>query len=872
MNKKFSALAAGVKKALIPTLVLSTSVSVYAADQLPEKKKATKEDIEQIEVRSYAASVEKSINMKRFSNSVVDAVSAEDIGKFPDQTVADALQRIPGVQVEKDLGGESDRVSIRGTAPHLNITLLNGQNVASATASASITRPSRGFNYSLLPAELVDTLEVYKSAEADIDEGSIGGTVVVKTRKPLDSEANYAALSVKAYHFENAEETKPYLSGLYSWKNEAQDFGFNLGFVHKETATQRDSKEVRFGYRSTDADQDGNAEFYPGAVGYNRYASDSDLDTATLTFQYAANDNVDFVFNNLYSKSEHESYGTYSSGFILQNIANVENPVIVDGTLISGDLPAHNNLGYYGNAGYEGEFKTQAHDLKVTYKADNYTVTGQLGYSKADGEVSDVYSEYYANTSASFTLDNGTPDVTLDADLSADDYRLDYNHKNDIYNDSKEVYGQLDFEYLLDGDFFKAIKAGVKYREHSKAASLIKANYPKVSSDGEQFNLGMFASDSTDNAILWQFDNSKYADWISSTTPSTAPYEHLDYTFDLEETVTAGYVKAVFDHNKWRGNFGVRVVKTELDSRSVEYTGRSFAPENIQDINSSNSYDDILPSVNINYDFTDDVVVRFAAAKVMSRPDYDFLSARKSGYCAAATGCKGSEGNPNLKPYRATQYDLSAEWYFNESSILSFAYFYKDIDSYITNATIEKQWAWTDPDTGVEEVRDFLVTQPLNGLGGENSGFEVNYTQKLPYGFGVQTNYTYSDAQLKQTAEQKEAGEEAVLPNNSEDTFNATVYYENTTFSARVSYTYRSEYFYTNYLGLNQYKDGFGQYDLNISYNVTEDLNLVFQAINLTDEEQEATSGNSTGMSDANRPLAIHDYGRRFLLGAQMKF
>ena len=869
MNKKFSALAAGVKKALIPTLVLSTSTAVYAADQQPDKKKATKEDIEQIEVRSYAASVEKSINMKRFSNSVVDAVSAEDIGKFPDQTVADALQRIPGVQVEKDLGGESDRVSIRGTAPHLNITLLNGQNVASATASASITRPSRGFNYSLLPAELVDTLEVYKSAEADIDEGSIGGTVIVKTRKPLDSEANYAALSVKAYHFENAEETKPYLSGLYSWKNDAQDFGFNLGFVHKETATQRDSKEVRFGYRSTDANQDGNTEFYPGAVGYNRYASDSDLDTATLTFQYAANDNLDFVFNNLYSKSEHESY---SSGFILQNIANVENPVIVDGSLISGDLPAHNNLGYYGNAGYEGEFKTQAHDLKVTYKADNYTVTGQLGYSKADGEVSDVYSEYYANTSASFTLENGTPNVTLDTDLSPSDYRLDYNHKNDIYNDSKEVYGQLDFEYLLDNDFFKAIKAGVKYREHSKAASLIKANYPKVSSDGEQFNLGMFAGSSTGNDILWQFDNSKYADWISSTTPSTAPYEHLDYTFDLEETVTAGYVKAVFDYNKWRGNFGVRAVKTELDSRSVEYTGRSFAPENIQDINSSNSYNDILPSVNINYDFTDDVVVRFAAAKVMSRPDYDFLSARKSGYCAAATGCKGSEGNPNLKPYRATQYDLSAEWYFNESSILSFAYFYKDIDSYITNATIEKQWAWTDPDTGVEEVRDFLVTQPLNGLGGENSGFEVNYTQKLPYGFGLQTNYTYSDAQLKQTEEQKEAGEEAVLPNNSEDTFNATVYYENTAFSARVSYTYRSEYFYTNYLGLNQYKDGFGQYDLNISYNVSEDINLVFQAINLTDEEQEATSGNSTGMPDANRPLAIHDYGRRFLLGAQMKF
>ena len=151
MNNKFHTITTQFKKSLLATLVISASSTAFAndAEQL-DKENLTKEDIERIEVKGYAASVEKSLNMKRFANSVVDAVSAEDIGKFPDQTVADALQRIPGVQVEKDLGGESDRVSIRGTAPHLNITLLNGQSVASATASASITRPSRGFNYSLL--------------------------------------------------------------------------------------------------------------------------------------------------------------------------------------------------------------------------------------------------------------------------------------------------------------------------------------------------------------------------------------------------------------------------------------------------------------------------------------------------------------------------------------------------------------------------------------------------------------------------------------------------------------------------------------------------------------------------------------------------
>ncbi|MBE0379987.1 TonB-dependent receptor [Pseudoalteromonas prydzensis] len=884
MNNKFHTITTQFKKSLLATLVISASSTAFAndAEQLGKeqlaKEQLTKEDIERIEVKGYAASVEKSLNMKRFANSVVDAVSAEDIGKFPDQTVADALQRIPGVQVEKDLGGESDRVSIRGTAPHLNITLLNGQSVASATASASITRPSRGFNYSLLPAELVDTLEVFKSAEADVDEGSIGGTVVVRTRKPLDSESNYAALSVKAFHFENADETKPYISGLYSWKNEAEDFGFNVGFVRKELATQRDSKEVRFGYRSTDANGDGNNEYYPGAVGYNRYASDSDLNTLTATLQYAPSANLDIVFNNLYSKSEHESYGTYSSGFILQNIGNIEQADIVDGTVVAGTLPAHSNLGYYGNAGYQGEFKTQAHDIKVTYAKDNYTLTTQFGYSKAEGAVSDVYSEYYANTDASYSIENGTPEVTLSDTLTPADYRLDYNHKNDIANDSDEKYVQFDFEYQLDNDYFTAIKTGVKYREHSKAANLIKANYPKKGADGSTNNLGQFATTTVndfmggDNAILWQFDNAAYSKWIAETEPSTAPYEHLDYTYDLQETITAGYVKALFSFSDFRGNLGVRAVKTDVDSQSLQYTGRSFDPQNIEEVGFSTSYDDFLPSLNIAYDYSDEFILRFAAAKVMSRPDYDFLSARKSGYCAAASGCKGNEGNPDLKPYRASQYDLSAEWYFNESSILSLAYFYKDIDSYITNSTVDKEWMWTDPDTGLEELRTFLITQPVNGLGGENSGFEVNYTQKLGYGFGIQTNYTYSDAELEQTAEQIAAGEEAVLPNNSEDTFNATVYYENMGFSARVSYTYRSEYFYTTYLGLNQYIDDFGQYDLNLSYNVTDNLNVVFQAINLTDEDQRSMSSNSTGMSDSNRPLAIHNYGRRFLLGAQYKF
>ena len=206
---KLSRVNNAVKSVLMVGILATPSLS-YAYAENDNNNLAKTEEVEVIQVRGIRGSVVKSLNTKRYANSIVDAVTAEDIGKFPDQNVAESLQRITGVSITRQYG-EGERVSIRGTTESQNRTLLNGQAVGSADWWKD-SAPSRGFNYTMLPSEIVSGLEVYKTPEADIDEGSIGGTVIVRTRKPLDMEANKFAGSALAQYSEISGETDPQLS------------------------------------------------------------------------------------------------------------------------------------------------------------------------------------------------------------------------------------------------------------------------------------------------------------------------------------------------------------------------------------------------------------------------------------------------------------------------------------------------------------------------------------------------------------------------------------------------------------------------------------------------------------------------------------
>src|SRR5215217_1559009 len=222
---------------------------------------------EEIVVTGFRGSLVKNIEAKRESSVIADILTAEDIGKFPDKNVAEALQRIPGVQINREFG-EGERVSVRGTAKNLTKTLLNGHNVATADwFILDQLSATRAFNYLILPAEIVGELEVYKSPQADIEEGGVGATINVRTRNPLDLDSLAISASAQAVYSERAKKWDPQASGFISWKNAGDTVGVLVAAVYQKRRIRRDGVEVLGYFRQLDnpATLDVNEEIAGGA-------------------------------------------------------------------------------------------------------------------------------------------------------------------------------------------------------------------------------------------------------------------------------------------------------------------------------------------------------------------------------------------------------------------------------------------------------------------------------------------------------------------------------------------------------------------------------------------------------------------------------
>ncbi|MCI2283604.1 TonB-dependent receptor plug domain-containing protein [Colwellia sp. MSW7] len=274
-------------------LILAGGVApmVMAAEDAAEK------EMEVIRVSGIRGSMKENINAKRFSDSIVDVITSEDIGKFPDKNVAESLSRITGVGVSREFG-EGEKITIRGSGPSQNRTLLNGQNVATADWFI-LDNPSRGFNFTLLPSSLVKGLEVYKTPEAKSDEGSIGGTIVLRTRKPLELDANTFNLGLQAQYSETSEKTDPQIDALYSWKNEDENFGVLLSVTQQDRTVQREGLEVLGG-----PSRDENGMRAPKDIGVPIFKQDRERQTVFASVQYVPTDNLEFTLNLLDSSMD----------------------------------------------------------------------------------------------------------------------------------------------------------------------------------------------------------------------------------------------------------------------------------------------------------------------------------------------------------------------------------------------------------------------------------------------------------------------------------------------------------------------------------------------------------------------------------------
>ena len=890
---------------------------------------------EDIVVTGYAGSLRQAIELKRNANAVVDAISAEDIGKFPDRNVAESLAHIPGVSIDRRFG-EGEKVAILGTDPALNRMLLDGHALASADWGGNDNDPSsRTFNYSLLAPELVDRLEVYKSPEARLEDGSLGGTVIVRTRRPLELDANSLFASGGYTYNDRSEKGSVRGSGLYSWKNQDETFGFLVAGTYDKQQLVRAGVEF-FGYEQADGrlfqtinDADGNptrdangninlvrdasgqavlknpnatvtggtrndlaAATLPFGINYAYFQQQRERTSVSGTVQYRPASNLTLTLNGLhidgnynnYSQSMYTIPGAWS-GADLQS-ATISNGVVTNAsfgaatsqrnaqldTLVRSTKLKTDNLNFF--ADWEGDNGAKVSFVGGWSKATGgrnpeylFNVQTKLPFSYAISPTSAEVNftgdltnpaNYFTNPSNNPVTIEGRPFNVGGAQLNAAQIGgQDYSVTTD-----RDAFGGFDATVPLGDGFFKQLLIGARITDHVNKIDARGINsYLTTSKDGSQ--LGVTTLTTPDGI----FDGSggsgtatKYLNLpreavieILANSINTPLFYKVGASTRVEERTAASYIQVNFDQGGLRGNLGGRLVYTH-DASYYALSLPTKANPNPTPVPTSTSTDYLkfLPALNLAYEVSPQFIVRGAAAKVISRPRYQDLAASIS---QNDVTMDAGGGNPNLKPYESTNYEITAEFYPRAGALLSLELYRREISNYIITTTQTGQSFFNSLEGRVRN--DYRVNSPINAGKAKVNGVLVNGQAEIWGGFGIQANYAYQDSSTSVIPGIDGA---LNLPYLSKHTVNVIPYFEKGPFQARVSYNYRSSYFRS--IGrLNSFEmvAPYNQLDASASLALTKNISLTVNAQNLLDETYLQYSGTP------DRPSAFYKNGRTFV-------
>ena len=870
----------------------------------------------EIVITGIRASIQASLDSKRNNDMVSEVVTAQDIGKFPDKNVADSLGRLTGVNVVTGSAaaggfGENSTVSIRGTDPTLNLTLLDGHSIATGDWFVlDQTSGGRSFDFSLLPSEIVGKLEVYKSSEADLPEGGIGGTINLHSRMPLDLPSGTVSLTAQANYNDLANKWEPQASGLLSWKNADHTFGVLVAGFYQKREFRRDGQEF-LGYHAYDNFAgSGQTVLAPLLIGEAYFRQTRERKGGTLSMQWRPSNQFELSLNGIYTRMDANNINTNSMAWIsttagtnstpgIDPITHLPRPyALTSYTVTNGVLTAASwaNTAADGspvNGRVQDDIFRQA--LSSTWVANaealwrptpDLSVAGELGYTEGKGETSDTYAwETFWHTGVAYQIEGKTANVTypgLPSDPTSQAYLNNFyswSWGGHITAPDKETYAKADVEYQFHTGWLKSLKFGGRYTDHDHSLDYIAYSWPGngLYSGTQLVNLGtVFAGETTpDNYgdALGGFPGYSLANQgkVLATLGTAGGRNFAFYpqaSFSVKEKDAAIYAMAKLgDDSTWRGNIGVRAVHTDLST--VQYTATPTpqqqrvqsifcpAPTTADPVGGcgiepvKNKYWDLLPSANFTYNVQPDFLLRASAARVMTRPGYAQLAGAFTLNDTILTGNAG--GNPNLKPTRAWEFNVGAEYYYGKQSLLSATLFYLDIDSYITQATFTGFYTTLQHPNGAT----FTITGPINGPGGTNKGIEVSWQQPIGYGFGFLANYTYSDAKNRNGGP---------IDGNSKHTLNATGYFENSLLSARLAYTYRSKFQSGIDRSTPMWQDNYGQLDGSLIVHVMRHLDLTVDAQNLLNHKLYYFVG------DPSIPRAYYNNGRTFWLGGKVTF
>ncbi|MEN9150480.1 TonB-dependent receptor [Xanthomonas euvesicatoria] len=860
----------------VATLLSAQAYAQDATTTATPASDATTQQLDTVQVTGTRSSVTKAQLVKQNAEQIVDSIVAEDIGKLPDNNVAEALQRISGIQISRNYG-EGSAIAIRGLTQVR--TELNGRDIFTAN-------DGRGLSFEDVSAELLGGVNVYKNPSADMIEGGLGGTVDLRTRLPFDYDGRKIAGSVQYNYYDLADDGKPAFSGLFSdrWQTGIGEIGILVNYSQQKSPFRQDTISIEPWYTQTDLPgYEGQGVSVPHGAGINTTVGERERKTGAFAMQWRPNDAVEVytqVLRSDYDFSWHDySFFALTGANPMQGLPGIQvnnRNEFVNGSFQN--VPTESNTSLTERHSVTTDYSLGAKwtvNEKLTLSTDfqyvDATTTGTR-YILSTGQV----------TSPQFNVDfrGDLPRLSVTDASGAEGYLADVNNYNgwryhlDNKDDNKgtEFAWRSDMDLAFGSDFVRSFKAGVRYTDRDAETKGNIYRFMCINNcDGAPFSqypgIGVMTNPITD---FFRGQSHAFGPTLTASDAAVANYQQTLAAFGAsplefapnnintqnEKTYAAyGVLRFGVDGDiPFDGNIGVRVVRTEVGSQGVR-TGTDAEGGGLIPVDAQQTYTDVLPSLNLRWMLSDQLQWRFAASRGISRPTFDKLNPNLSlstGTSNGASTFTGTAGNPSLEAVKADQFDTALEWYFGQGSMMYGTLFYKKVEGFIANAVFNE----------VYDGQVWQITRPVNGDSGKIRGAELGYTQFFDFlpgwlsGFGLQTNYTYVDSEAPSPTATDTNGQSLTVPLEglSKNSYNAILSYETARFQGRVAYNWRSDWLVTtagNGTGnLPVYNKGFGQLDASLRFNINDVWSISLDGVNLLDTRRESYLGTESRYRD----------------------
>ena len=897
-----------------------TSATAGTADGTAADATADANKLDTIVVTGIRRGIERAIDTKKNATSIVEAVSAEDIGKLPDSSIAESIARLPGLSAQR-VAGRAQVISVRGLSPDFATTVLNGREMVS-------TGDNRSVEFDQYPSELMSGVTIYKTPDAGLVGQGLSGTIDMRTVRPLDFSQPVAVVGGRFLQNSlgsaaNSSGNGNRFNASYIGQFADRTFGIAVGITHSQTPVQEEQVGL---YEPWQAIGDNWRPGVPAGTYYSdgikalRRTGYNRRDALMATLEFRPNEVWTSVFDAFYTKARQEdtanqfevNLGDYNGGYGRLDVTNTQ--INDNGTFVGGTAA---NVYPLVRGMYNDRHDTiKAFGWRNDFNLGNVKLFTDLSWSKADRHELNLEN----NTQLAPAPQLDTIDLSYRSDgFSQLDPGLDYSNPDDLFLRGT-IYGSGYGKVPEVHDELKSAKVGASFgapQFMSKWFSDIEVGYNHADREKNkkqpEGNINVGAQGDTTIAPDLQYGlvdlGFAGVGWIPSWDVPGAVNRYMVFnpaidqpylyakTWSLSEKIDTAWVKAdldaaLGDDVQLRGNIGVQIQRADQSSSANSVVHQGDGSSLVVPFTMGKTYTDVLPSMNLAFSLPHDQTLRLALAKQVARPRVDQMRASVDFGVDTTTGKPGgSGGNPMLDPWRANAFDISYEKYFGDKAYVAAAYFYKKLTSYIYTQTVDGyDWsAYTAnyvPPAGmtVPVLTQGTYTAPVNGKGGTLQGLEL--TASLPLemltpaltGFGVVASASFNDSNIKivDPDSASSVGNGPIdLPGLSKRVYNLTAYYERNGFEARISQRRRSDFIgeIGNFNGNRtlRYVVGENILDAQVSYTFPESsslkgLSLQLQAQNLTDEAYR------TYAQTKDRPLEYIKWGRTIMFGVTYKF